>query len=102
MPDKEFLRNGVDIFVLVEKDDTGRVIDAQELIRDRLGRLHDAEKITLYKEDATVAVKNFANESIDFIYVDAVHDYCSVSNDMKTYYPVLKCGGKFAGHDYVF
>lgn len=42
----------------------------------------------------------FEPESIDFIYIDAVHDYCSVYNELNVYYLKLKCNGIIAGHDY--
>lgn len=36
----------------------------------------------------------------DFIYLDGRHDYMSVKSDIEWYYPLLKPGGIFAGHDY--
>jgi len=49
---------------------------------------------------STEAAKKFDKESIDFIYVDARHDYCGVTEDLKHYWPILKPGGIMAGHDY--
>jgi hypothetical protein len=43
----------------------------------------------------------FQDKSIDFIYIDARHDYCSVLEDLMLYYPKLKCGGVMAGHDFI-
>ena len=37
--------------------------------------------------------------SIDFIYVDARHDYCGVKEEIEHYWPILKPGGIIAGHD---
>jgi hypothetical protein len=58
------------------------------------------EKIKLIRNYSTNAVVLFQDESIDFIYVDARHDYCGVYEDLKNYYPKLKCNGIMAGHDY--
>lgn len=49
---------------------------------------------------STEAAKKFRNESIDFIYVDARHDYCGVKEDILHYWSILKPGGIMAGHDY--
>jgi predicted O-methyltransferase YrrM len=41
------------------------------------------------------------DNSLDFIYVDARHDYCGVKQDLEAYWPKLKSGGILAGHDYL-
>lgn len=45
-------------------------------------------------------VGNFKDESFDFIYIDAQHDYDSVKKDISNWYPKLISGGCLAGHDY--
>ena len=47
------------------------------------------------------AVELFPNESLDFIYIDANHAYDYVKEDMEIWWPKLKRGGYFAGHDYL-
>lgn len=46
------------------------------------------------------ASEKFENESLDFIFIDAGHSYEDVSEDLKCWFPKLKKGGYFAGHDY--
>jgi hypothetical protein len=58
------------------------------------------DKVTLVRNFSTNAASQFKKESIDFVYIDARHDYCGTTEDMDTYFPILKCGGLFAGHDY--
>lgn len=41
------------------------------------------------------------NHSVDMVYIDGMHDYWSVYNDIKIAETVLKKGGWLAGHDYV-
>ena len=47
------------------------------------------------------AVKNFKPNSIDMIYIDAMHTYCDVMDELPGYWPILNCGGIMAGHDIV-
>jgi len=44
--------------------------------------------------------KGFDNNYFKMIFIDGSHDYKSVLEDMNNYYPKLKSGGIFAGHDY--
>ena len=45
--------------------------------------------------------KHFKNESLDFIYIDAQHSYNGCKEDIELWWPKLKKGGIFAGHDYL-
>tara|TARA_R110002074_G_scaffold388087_1_gene570537 strand:- start:3486 stop:4073 length:588 start_codon:yes stop_codon:yes gene_type:complete len=40
------------------------------------------------------------NNSVDFVYIDAEHDYDSVKQDLSVWFPKVKIGGFLAGHDY--
>jgi hypothetical protein len=44
----------------------------------------------------------FEDGSLDFIYIDASHRYSGVSYDLLAWWPKLRHGGVFAGHDYVY
>lgn len=44
----------------------------------------------------------FANNSVDFIYLDARHDFCAVKEDLEYYWPKLRPGGIIAGHDFIY
>jgi len=44
--------------------------------------------------------KNFEDLSYDFIYIDALHDYKSVKDDIIAWYPKVRNGGILSGHDY--
>lgn len=45
-------------------------------------------------------VNNYEDSSLDFIFIDAAHDYDSVKKDIEDWYPKLKDDGIIAGHDY--
>ena len=47
------------------------------------------------------AVELYKNNSLDFVFVDASHDYENVKKDIEAWYPKVRSGGILAGHDYV-
>ena len=42
----------------------------------------------------------FPDEYFDWIYIDALHTYKGVRDDIQYYWPKLKPGGLFSGHDF--
>ena len=46
------------------------------------------------------ASKLYEDNSLDFVFLDAAHDYENVKNDIDAWYPKVKSGGVLAGHDY--
>jgi len=46
------------------------------------------------------AVEKFKDESLDFVFIDASHEYEDVRDDIIAWYPKVKPGGIIAGHDY--
>ena len=48
-----------------------------------------------------VADADFQDDSLDFVYLDARHDYAGLKEDIDAWWPKLKLGGMLAGHDFV-
>lgn len=46
------------------------------------------------------AATQFADESVDFCYVDAGHTYECVIQDLQAWWPKIRSGGQFGGDDY--
>jgi len=58
------------------------------------------DKVKIVKENSENASKLFEDNFFDFIYIDASHFYNDICNDLKLWYPKLRTGGCFSGHDY--
>ena len=50
--------------------------------------------------DSVSAAKMYPDRSLDFVFIDAGHDYGSVMADLVAWTPKVKVGGVIAGHDY--
>jgi len=58
------------------------------------------DNITHYRMLSDEAAKMMENNFYDFIFIDGLHTYEQVSKDCHNFYPKIKSGGIFSGHDY--
>lgn len=58
------------------------------------------QSVAIYRMESVEAAFLFADESLDWVYIDADHSYNSVKRDLEAWYPKVRHGGLFAGHDY--
>lgn len=56
---------------------------------------------SIWRMTSLEAAPKIADYSLDFVYVDARHDYPSVMEDLEAWYPKVRPGGIVAGHDYL-
>ena len=49
---------------------------------------------------STDASNLYRNRSLDFVFIDASHEYSDVKRDILSWLPKVKIGGFLAGHDY--
>lgn len=59
-----------------------------------------SEMIRVTTGDSAESAAAFADASLDGVFIDAAHDYDSVVKDVAAWFPKVKPGGIFAGHDY--
>jgi hypothetical protein len=55
---------------------------------------------THYRMTSDQALTKFNDDSYDFIFIDGLHEYDQVLKDCRNYWPKIKKGGVFSGHDY--
>lgn len=58
------------------------------------------QKVILHRKTSAEALSDFEDGSLDFVYVDGMHHYEAVLNDLVGYAAKLKPGGLLLGHDY--
>lgn len=60
---------------------------------------HDS-RVVIIRDFSKNAVKQFEDESLDWVYIDANHGYDAVREDLDLWWPKIKKGGMLSGHDY--
>jgi predicted O-methyltransferase YrrM len=63
-------------------------------LRDR-----DVEYLTMPSVEASTQIKD---RSLDFVYIDGLHDFDSVIQDILAWVPKVRTGGIISGHDFFF
>ncbi len=61
----------------------------------------DDPSVMIHRMDSLVASQSFPDNYFDWIYIDADHSYAGCKSDLNAWYPKLKPGGIFAGHDFL-
>jgi len=56
--------------------------------------------ITDIKGDSQESAEKFSDGSVDFVFIDANHEYDKVVADIDSWYKKIKFGGIISGHDY--
>ena len=86
--------NGSMLFLV----DTWPKIEVKDYAMENLKAFKDRCKF-IHKSSINAA-KEVSNDSLDFCYIDACHKYDSVKEDIKAWWPKVRAGGLFCGHDY--
>jgi len=94
-PWREFGGDYRDVANVAQAEHDSAFAEAQQ----RLARF--GERATFWRMTSLEAAAQVAAASIDFVYLDARHDYEHVMDDLRAWYPKVKPGGIMAGHDYL-
>ena len=57
------------------------------------------DKVEFLHVSSEEFVKTLKDESLDFVFIDGDHSFEAALKDFQNYYPKIKKGGIFAGHD---
>ena len=63
-------------------------------------RAYDAGNMTKHKGLSVDVAETVRDESLDFAYIDALHDYAHVVEDIAAWWPKVRREGFIGGHDY--
>jgi hypothetical protein len=58
-------------------------------------------RVLVLRTTSVGGIRRFKDGSLDFVYIDADHRYQFIKEDLAVWYPKVKSGGIFAGHDYL-
>jgi hypothetical protein len=74
--------------------------ERQNKIKDHaFNRLNGYDCVEFVYEDSSKFSSSIDDESLDFIFIDADHSYEGALRDFKQFWPKVKSGGIFSGHD---
>lgn len=73
--------------------------DPKEAFKENMKKLGLTEYVTIMHENSHRIHEEFMEDSIDFMFVDGAHKYSLVKKDLDRWWPKIKEGGIFCGHD---
>jgi hypothetical protein len=63
--------------------------------------LLEGKSVEIMRMTSEDAAKIIPDNSLDFVYIDAMHDFESVVRDLSLWYPKVRKEGVVSGHDYI-
>ena len=57
------------------------------------------DRVNLIKDFSVPAANQVADNSLDFVFIDAIHSYEAVTQDLNAWFSKVRPGGLISGHD---
>lgn len=89
----------IDKLYLIDKWESYRYFNMDEFHSKLIKKYAKDERVTIIKASSEKAVDKVEDNSLDFVYIDANHDYDYVYQDLEIWYSKVKSKGVIAGHD---
>lgn len=74
--------------------------DVRKLWTKRVAQAGYESRIELVEGDSAAMADRFCDEELDLVFIDACHHYPYPLRDMQAWWPKVKPGGVFCGHDH--
>jgi len=58
-------------------------------------------RVIIIQHKSSDVSDRFTKEGFDFVWIDGDHSKSGITRDLELYYPLVKPGGIFGGHDYL-
>lgn len=59
------------------------------------------KRSSILKMTSSEASEKFEDNQLDFVYIDAQHNFDAINEDIHLWYPKIRSGGILSGHDYL-
>lgn len=80
-------------------EDSAEVMEKNRL--DVIKKFTPYSEVKILHSYSVTAAQNFTDEYFDWVYLDSNHSYETVKQDLQVWWPKIKSGGLFLGHDWV-
>jgi len=81
-------------------DGQAEMDDMHRAVLHRFRKNIERGQVQVRRSRSAEAASSFAEETLDWVYIDGDHTYEGVMADLEAYYPAVKPGGYLAGDDY--
>jgi len=90
----------VDPYKFYERHNRIEVEKAMGIALPYIASHPNAYKTSFIRQESVAAATLFDDGYFDYVYIDGDHTLAAVSKDLEAWWPKVKPGGYFAGHDY--
>jgi len=87
---------GIDLMA-VDSWEVGKIYPKYKIAREKLAPYPN---VTIIRDTSMNVSKVTPDESLDFVFIDALHTYDAVKEDIREWTKKVRLGGIVSGHDY--